>query len=83
MVSYMVPIVNGGIMVKKRHSVDIKKESVMGGGSSIIIMEIFLLKITLRVVSMTILQENGMKMGLYILKESTTKGKIRFMGVLG
>ena len=75
MVSYMVPIMNGGIMVKKRHTVDIKKESVMGGGSSIIIMEIFLLKITLRVVSMTILQENGMKMGLYILKESTTKGK--------
>ena len=75
MVSYMVPIVNGGIMVKKRHTEDIKKESVMGGGSSIIIMEIFSLKIALRVVSMTVLQVSGMKMGLYILKESTRKGK--------
>ena len=71
----MVPIVNGGIMVKKRHAVDIKKESVMGGGSSIIIMEIFSLKIALRVVSMTVLQVSGMKMGLYILEESTRKGK--------
>ena len=75
MVSYMVSIVNGGIMVKKRHSVDIKKESVMVGGSSIIIMEIFLLKIALRMVSMTVLQVSGMKMGLYILKASTKKGK--------
>ena len=62
-------------MVKKRHTVDIKKESVMGGGSSIIIMEIFLLKIALRVVSMTVLQASGIKMGLYILEESTRKGK--------
>ena len=60
---------------KKRHTVDIKKESVMGGGSSIIIMEIFSLKIALRVVSMTVLQVSGMKMGLYILEESTRKGK--------
>ena len=60
---------------KKRHTVDIKRESVMGGGSSIIIMEIFSLKIALRVVSITVLQVSGMKMGLYILKESTTKGK--------
>mgnify|MGYP005687473369 CR=1 FL=1 len=75
MVSYMVSIVNGGIMVKKRHTVDIKKESVMGGGSSIIIMEIFLLKIASRVVSMTVLQVSGIKMGLYILEESTRKGK--------
>ena len=75
MVSYMVPIVNGGIMVKKRNTVDIKKESVMGGGSSTIIMEIFSLKIALRVVSMTVLQVSGMKMGLYILEESTRKGK--------
>ena len=75
MVSYMVSIVNGGIMVKKRSSVDIKKENVMVGGSSIIIMEIFSPKIALRVVSMTALQVNGMKMGLYILEESTRKGK--------
>ena len=75
MVSYMVSIVNGGIMVKKRSSVDIKKESVMVGGSSIIIMEIFLLKIALRMVFMTVLQVSGIKMGLYIVKESTTKGK--------
>ena len=75
MVSYMVSIVNGGIMVKKRHSVDIKKESVMVGGSSIIIMEIFLLKIALRMIFMTVLQVSGIKMGLYIVKKSTTKGK--------
>ena len=75
MVSYMVPIANGGIMVKKRNTVDIKKESVMGGGSSTIIMEIFSLKIALRVVFMTVLQVSGMKMGLYILEESTRKGK--------
>ena len=75
MVSYMVPILNGGIMGKKRYTVDIKKESVMGGGSSIIIMEIFSLKIALRVVSMTVLQVSGMKMGLYILNGSTIKVK--------
>ena len=75
MVSYMVSIVNGGIMVKKRHWVDINKESVMVGGSSIIIMEIFSLKIALRVVSMTVLQVSGMKMGLYILKESIKREK--------
>ena len=74
MVSYMVPIVNGGIMVKKRHG-RYKKGKRHGGGSSIIIMEIFSLKIALRVVSMTVLQVSGMKMGLYILKESTRKGK--------
>ena len=61
-------------MVKKTHG-RYKKESVMGGGSSIIIMEIFSLKIALRVVSMTVLQVSGMKMGLYILEESTRKGK--------
>ena len=75
MVSCMAPIVNGGIMVRKRFTVDIKKESVMVGGSSIIIMEIFLLKIALRMVFMTVLQVSGIKMGLYIVKESTTKGK--------
>ena len=75
MVSYMVPTMNGGMMVKKRHTVDIKKESVMGGGSSIIIMVIFSLKIALRVVSITVLQVSGMKMGLYILEESTKRGK--------
>ena len=75
MVSYMAHIVNGGIMVKKRYTVDIKKESVMGGGSSIMIMEIFSLKIALRVVYMTVLQVSGMKMGLYIIEESTRKGK--------
>ena len=71
----MVSIMNDGIMVKKRHMVDIKKESVMGGGSSIIIMEIFLLKIALRMVSMTVFQVSGMKMGLYIVKESIKRGK--------
>ena len=75
MVSYMVPIMDGGIMVKKRYTVDIEKESVMGGGSSIIIMEILSLKIASRVVSMAVLQVSGIKMGLYILEEITRKGK--------
>ena len=47
----------------------------MGGGSSIIIMAIFSLKIALRLVFMTVIQMSGMKMGLYILEESTKKRK--------
>ena len=70
----MVPTMNGGMMVK-RHTVDIKKESVMGGGSSIIIMEILLLKIALRVVSSDGPSSEWHEMGLYILEESAKEGE--------